>query len=54
MYYRESIRKHQVAVRIVGDLSLLPADTLKAAREAMELTKDFKQYVLSNCLRTNL
>ena len=43
----EMIKKYDVCIRVLGNLSLLPNDVLEAAHEAMELTRNNKKYAFS-------
>lgn len=43
-FYRETLDKHGVCVRVLGDLTLLPPDVLGVIAEAVALTRDNNRY----------
>ena len=46
----DMLERHQVSVRVIGDLELLPRDVQRAAAEVMIATSHNKRAVLNICL----
>ncbi|KRX08794.1 Decaprenyl diphosphate synthase-like protein [Pseudocohnilembus persalinus] len=49
----EFLEYHQIKVNIIGDLTLLPKDVLKAMEEIMEITKNYKKMEFNICFAYN-
>ncbi|KAI3648066.1 hypothetical protein MP228_005920 [Amoeboaphelidium protococcarum] len=43
------VQQHQVRIRVVGDLSLLPADVRQEAQKVMESTRSYNRALLNIC-----
>lgn len=42
---RDFIKRHEICVRVIGDLSLAPTDVRKAAERAMTMTEKHRKLV---------
>lgn len=40
------IHRHRVAIRVLGELEMLPEDVRRAAQDAMRATKDYHEYAV--------
>ena len=43
----KDVHSHHVAIKLIGDLEMIPENVLKAANYAMERTKDYKDFTLN-------
>jgi undecaprenyl diphosphate synthase len=46
----KEIHKNKVRVRFIGRLGMLPEKVQKAAKEAMDATKDYDDYIVNFCV----
>ena len=46
----KDIHKNKVMVKFIGRLEMLPKNVQKAAKEAMEATKDYNNYIVNFCV----
>jgi tritrans,polycis-undecaprenyl-diphosphate synthase [geranylgeranyl-diphosphate specific] len=46
----KDIHKNKVKIRFIGRLEMLPKNVQKAAKEAMEETKDYNNYIVNFCV----
>ena len=43
-FFRDMIEKHQVCVRVIGDINLLPKDVQHSIARVVEFSKNYSRY----------